>query len=177
MTENPYTPPQSVDPKDWKPTELNKKTRSGLGGWLAFVGLSLFASLLIKAATLLQNFSVMGGPNWPLLTTPGQQLYDSMWAPTIILEVILVSMLIVVNIVVLVMYFRKLRSFVMWFVVFALCNVLICGIDIVMCLSIHNFPSENKRDLFKALFQAILYAIIWCLYMKKSTRVANTFVR
>lgn len=176
MSDNPYAPPQ-INPAPASPTApLGRKEISGIGGWLAFLCVSLILGLVFRSMSIWQNLRVMFGPEWSELTSPGTASYDPMWGPGIVTEVFMLLALLVLNVGVLYLLFRKKRSFSLFFLILVLSNIMVSLIDFLLCSSIEKFPEASKGALITAMIQSVIYATVWGLYVLKSVRVRNTFV-
>lgn len=176
MADNPFAGPQENAGQQGTRGRNRKVGPVGLGGWLILVVIGLFGSLLLKLKTLMDNIQVLGTPDWDLLTTPGNEAYDPMWAPTIYFEIVVLIVALMLNGVVLYLFFARKSAFKTAFIIFALLNLGISVVDAVLCSMISNFPKEGWVEVVKAIFQSGVYAAIWIAYMVKSVRVRNTFV-
>ncbi len=176
MSDNPYAPPQAAPSAPIKPLD-RLEGPTGLGGWLILLGISLVLGVLVRCFGLLQNVGVMTGPDWTALTSPGGAAYDPWWGPGIIIEIVMLSGLFALNLYVLFLFFTKRRRFPLFIIIFGLSNILVALIDFVICSLIHNFPEQAKGALTQAIIQSVVYTTVWGLYVTKSLRVRNTFVR
>ena len=177
MSTNPYSAPATDLAQVPLPDQASKHGVSGLRGWLMLLGITLAFSLIFKITVICQNIQVMNGPAWSPLTTPGSAAYDPMWGPGIVAEILLLSVLIAINLYVLYLFLKKRATFVRWFIVFAASNAFIAIADYALCAQIHNFPENSRPALVTTIVQSLVYAAVWCLYVTKSVRVRNTFVR
>jgi len=175
MHDNPFSPPTSGPvTKPVSPTVLGK---TGLGGWLIVLGLSLIVSGGAKLFTLVQNVSVISSPDWQLLITPGSPAYDPLWNPAVWTEIVLTVALLGLNAYVIFLYFSKRAIFPRVFTIFAVSNVVVMVISLLICMQISNFPADAKTGAIKFVFQSLTYLAIWGTYVQKSQRVKGTFVR
>lgn len=150
----------------------------GYGGWLyTFSGLLLV--LLYSASTAIyDNYTLINSPEFKQLTTFGFEYYNSLLHPTIILEIIMQSLVIVA--VLLISYcFYKLKK-ILKIVCITLFSILLLFniVDLFLLLSIQNSYPENILDstTYDGLIYSFAYFVIWVPYFLFSKRVKNTFI-
>jgi hypothetical protein len=174
-SDNPYAPPAST-PAVAEGAPAPARGPSGLGGWLTVVGLTLVVGAVMRCMVIVQNNTIPTA-QWEALTTPGSPSYDPWWEPAIHAETLMAAGLIAMIAWLLVLFFRKQRRFITIFMAFAGASVLVALIDLILCGQIRNFPPAIITQSWKVLGQSLIYAAIWCSYLRKSVRVRNTFTR
>jgi len=116
------------------------------------------------------------GGTWAALTTPGSRLYHALWAPLIIFELAGNLGFVIVQLWLLVLFFRRSKIFPKLYVWMALVNLPFVVVD-AWLLSI-ILPEEPMFDSATAIefARSIVTAAIWAPYMLVSRRVKNTFI-
>ena len=67
-----------------------EKNLEGLGGWLIIVGLGIILSpIKIVVQTIPIYPDIFSSGAWERLTTPGSEVYNQLWAPIIIGEMVI----------------------------------------------------------------------------------------
>lgn len=176
MHDNPFSSPTS-GPAAASPDPVLAPGKTGLGGWLILLGITLFISVLAKLVTLAQDFVAISSPDWQQLVTPGSPAYDPLWGPAVWVEILLTLGLLGFNIYVIALFFRKKATFPRHFTIFAVSNIVVIAVSLALCAQIHNFPKDAKMQIIKSVFQSLIYLGIWGSYVHKSLRVKRTFVR
>lgn len=149
---------------------------TGIGGWLVLVAIGLvispFRLLVFAGQTYLPIFR---DGTWSLLTTPGSESYDPMWAPVLILEVLGNLGFILAGVWLVVLFFKLSPWFPKAYIWVAVINPVFIILDAWLASHVvagPMFDPETGAELGKA----ILAALIWVPYMLVSKRVRNTFV-
>jgi transglutaminase-like putative cysteine protease len=146
----------------------------GLGGWLILVGFGVCIMPLTLAATLLKSTATYSTSSWAQLTVPTGVRYDPRWAPTLLLELIGNSVLLVFACVQVWLFFRRKRWFPALFVLIAGARIIL---DLTDLLLAKDIPSVQARGIEWSQHLATLAALIlWVWYMFRSRRVRNTFI-
>ena len=155
-----------------------EKQLSGLGGWLALVGLGILISpiriLILLVPTFIEVFS---GDTWSILTTPGNDVYSPYWAPILLSEIAVNSAIIIAWIYIGYLFFKKKKSFPKWYIgiiLFTFVYTIFDAFTIKLVL-----PSEPlfDPDTLKSLARLSVMAAIWIPYMLVSKRVKATFLK
>lgn len=155
-----------------------EKNLEGLRGWLILVGLGIVLSPVRIITSLYPIYSeLFAAGSWAMLTTPGTGVYHPLWAPILIGEITINSLLILTWIFMLYLYFARKRIFPKCYIgllLFSMAFILLDALAIRMVL-----PEEPvlDPDTLKELGRSAIAAAIWIPYMLKSRRVAVTFVR
>jgi len=154
-----------------------EKKLEGLGGWLIFVGAGIiFASLII----IIQAFPIYSGlfsdGSWEVLTNPGSEAYNQLWAPILIGEISVNSGFVLLWLFIGYLFFSKKKLFPKCYIGILLFTLLYGLIDALAIKAV--LPSEPifGPDTTKELVRTLIQMLIWVPYMLKSKRVKVTFV-
>lgn len=153
---------------------------SGLGGWLVFIQIGLYTTI-IGVVVVLFNYSypALSTETWELLTSKSSEYYNAMWAPLIIFETLYSIGLLIFTLVILTFFYRRKRVLPRLMIIFYSINVFISLINFVLNTQIATIPElESERgSQIRDIVQAIITCAIWIPYFLKSERVKNTFIR
>ncbi|MEA3195380.1 MAG: hypothetical protein QOD26_3713 [Betaproteobacteria bacterium] len=151
---------------------LASERPKGIGGWLLLpaIGLCLFPpyALYSLAADYWPIFQL---GMWGGLTTPGSGAYHPLWAPTLVYGIAANVVVIVFDLVLIVLLFRKSPRFPKAFVVFALLNLAFVS---SIALLVWHITGAAEAVVTEVARSAVVVAI-WLPYMLLSKRVRNTF--
>lgn len=157
---------------------IEKAKHEGLGGWLIFVGLGIVFSPLKIIALILPIYSeLFTNGSWEVLTTPGMEAYDPLWAPILIGEIAINAGLVIVWLLVAFLFFSKKEAFPKFYIgimVFTLVFILADALAGKVVLP--NEPVFDP-DTTKELVRQLIVVLIWVPYMFVSKRVKATFVK
>ena len=158
----------------------------GLGGWLTLVGIGLFVGPIHMLFTLGPDFLETFSPEvWPGLTEPGSGLYHPSWAALLITELAGNTLLFLVRIYLIFLFFSQKKLFPRLFVIVMMVTPVFIYLDALWATRIINevmgalgeAPDEVlDPDTMGELSRALIYLCIWGPYMKISKRVKNTFI-
>lgn len=149
----------------------------GLGGWLILVGLGVIISPLKIIAFIFPIYSeVFTNGSWEVLTTPGMDAYDPLWAPILIGEIVINAGVVITWLFIAFLFFTKKKAFPKYYIglmTFTLVFLLVDAMAIKVVL-----PSEPvfDPDTTKEVFRQLIAVLIWVPYMFISKRVKATFV-
>lgn len=169
---NPYRPPES----DTDQTD-DKKSVSGLGGWLILVGIGLCLRPFFMLAALVEIYaSVFADGVWELLTDPSLPSYVPGIRVLTVGEICINVLMMLFWIWLIVLFFRKKYQFKQYFVIGLIATPVIIILDSWFASMV--FPAEVMfdKETMKDIIRSSSYAIIWVSYIKISKRVKNTFV-
>lgn len=157
-------------------TEENKL--EGLRGWLILVGLGILFSPVKIIATIAPLYvDIFSNGAWEVLTTPGTEAYDSLWAPILIGEIVINGGLVLAWLFIAFLFFKKKSVFPMWYI-----GILVFSTAFIACDAFSVsfvLPDEPifDPDTVKELARAVVAVVIWVPYMLVSKRVKATFVK
>ena len=150
---------------------------TGLGGWLVLVAIGLVLSSLRLLALLGQVFvPIFRDGTWAILTTPGSQAYHPLWAPLLVFELVGNIGFIAAQLWLLVLFFRRSKSFPKLYVWAALLNLPFILVDAWLGSFVLTEEPMIDPDTAKEIARSVATIAIWVPYMRVSRRVRNTFV-
>lgn len=155
-----------------------EKNLEGLGGWLVLVGLGIIISPLRLISIVFPVYSeIFSNGSWVVLTTPGTEAYNPLWAPILFGEMAINGGLVLAWIFIAYLFFSKKKVFPKWYigmVLFTLAFILIEALAIKSVL-----PNEPVFDAETGMEfgRSVIFALIWVPYMLVSKRVKATFVK
>jgi hypothetical protein len=148
-----------------------------IGGWLILIALGIvitpFRLLIFMVPTYSEIFST---GIWQALTTQGSEAYNPLWAPIIILEIIINSGMLLVWFYLAYLFFTKKSLFPKVYIglaIFSLAFILADAFAITLVLP--NEPIFGP-DTIQEVLRALVMVVIWVPYMLLSKRVKATFV-
>ncbi len=155
-----------------------EKSLEGIGGWLIIVAISIVISpiraVVIGVTTYVPIFS---SGAWQALTTQGSDVYNPLWAPIIIGEILINSALIVAWLYMAYKFFTKSSAFPKWYIgiaIFSLVFIIVDAFSIKLVLPNEPvFDSSTRQELMRSL----IMVVIWVPYMLVSKRVKATFIK
>ncbi len=149
---------------------------SGLGGWLILVGIGVTLTPVMLAVGFLKTAPSYTSSTWARLTTPGAAHYDPLMAPILLFELIANISLIVFAVLQASLFFRRKRMFPALFAIFAAARLIIPAFDDLLLKAIPALA--DRADAQPALkWNLVFWTLIWVLYVMRSKRVHNTFVK
>jgi len=147
-------------------------------GFLIFVAIGLILSLIKNLENLGWSILPFRGEVWERLTTPGFDSYHPNWKPALLFGVTSASVILALNVIVLVLFFRKHRFFPTFIVV---------GIPVIFVLNLVGYYLEGLVPAIAAsqehskgplhLIVRFIALLVWIPYFVVSERVKRTFVR
>ena len=149
----------------------------GLSGWLILVGIGIVFSPIRLVATYYPIFSqIFTDGTWEILTTPGTEVYNVMWAPLLISEIVYNSAMVLASVYLIYLYFSKHYLFPKIYIAIIAISLVFIPLD--AWLSTFVLPDEPMfdPDTTKEFARALIGGLIWVPYMLISKRVKATFV-
>lgn len=157
---------------------VEEKNLEGLGGWLVLVGLGIIISPLRVIGMVFPVYSEMfSNGSWGVLTTPGTEAYNPLWAPILLGEMAINGGLVLAWIFIAYLFFSKKKVFPKWYIGMVLFTLAFILIDSLAIKSV--LPNEPVFDAetTKEFGRSVIGALIWVPYMFVSKRVKATFVK
>ncbi|MDQ7051012.1 MAG: DUF2569 domain-containing protein [Enterobacterales bacterium] len=155
----------------------NSDNLKGLGGWLILVGIGVVISpirLLIEFIPLYTEIFTEG--HYELLTTPGTEVYDVLWAPFIIGELVFNAAMVIATIYLIYLYFSKHYLFPKVYIGIILASLIFIPFDAWVGSFVIEGEPMFTPDIIKELVRSAISALVWIPYMLSSVRVDQTFV-
>ncbi|MGF1794050.1 DUF2569 domain-containing protein [Photobacterium frigidiphilum] len=157
-------------------TEKNKY--DGLGGWLILVGIGIIISPLRIVTLIFPIYTdIFSNGVWEVLTTPGTEVYNSLWAPVLMGEVVINGGLVIAWLFMAFLFFSKKKVFPKWYISIMVFTLLFIFLDaLAMNAVLPNEPVFDPETIQEFVRQLIA-TIIWVPYMLVSKRVQATFIK
>jgi hypothetical protein len=155
----------------------SQKSYEGIGGWLILVAFILLRAPIAVIVTLVRSvYPLLQHDTWIALTSRDSESYDPLWAPVIVSELVVNLVFLGLAVVVLVLFFRRKRSFPKFVIALYLAHLIW---EIGLALVFRHIPATEEAGT-SSLVDAIGLAIgcaIWIPYFLVSKRVRATFTR
>ncbi|MGF1863647.1 DUF2569 domain-containing protein, partial [Photobacterium profundum] len=114
---------------------------------------------------------------WEVLTTPGTEVYNSLWAPVLMGEVVINGGLVIAWLFMAFLFFSKKKVFPKWYISIMVFTLLFIFLDaLAMNAVLPNEPVFDPETIQEFVRQLIA-TIIWVPYMLVSKRVQATFIK
>ena len=150
-----------------------------IGGWLYLVGFGLFITPFILAYGVFDTFSLVSDGSLSELDSLVPGLANAIW-----FELIMDTALFFAVIYFIFLFRERKKEFPKFFVWYMAVSIAYLVIDYSLLASLTTSSSEMRGILDATLEEqlgsmtgTIIASIIWIAYMKKSKRVAGTFVK
>ncbi len=148
------------------------------GGWLVLVGFGLIVSPIRLIWSLFpMYFEIFTNGSWEVLTTPGTDVYSSLWAPVLLAEIVLNCGLIISWLYAIYLFFQKKKAFPTVYITIAACSLAFIILDALAIAAVLPDEPLFDADTSKELLRGFISAFIWIPYMRISKRVKATFTR
>ena len=149
----------------------------GLGGWLILVGIGVVLSPFRLAFEYYPIFSqIFTDGTWEVLTTVGSEAYNVMWAPLLIGEIVFNSLMVLVSVYLIYLFFTKHYWFPKVYIIIITIALVFIPLDAwLLKIVMPNEPMFGP-DTIKELARTLVGAVIWVPYMLLSKRVKATFI-
>lgn len=161
-----------------KKFERTQLTVSGLGGWLTFVQIGLYATLFLTGIQVVFNLlPAFKSETWTLLTSKDSEFYHALWAPLITFEAVYNIALIAFCIYILTQLYAKKWILPRLMIIFYAGSLLFGFLDYILLQQIPVAREMADDNSLRDLYRSGLTCLIWIPYFMRSVRVKNTFVR
>jgi len=161
---------------------VNTKNLKGLGGWLVLVILGLFATVLFQIYGVYESITMFTDGTVEFLSDPSSGVYIPGYSGLLKFEFIAEILFLGAAAYLIYLFFKKSKKFPKYYIPFLIAAVLYAILDYVLLSSV-SVSGEVKQVIDETLSKggeeigrAIISALIWGAYMKKSKRVKNTFI-
>lgn len=149
-----------------------------IGGWLIIVGIGVVFSpirLIHVLATVYPPIFTDGA--WEALTTPSSDAYSPIWAPFLLGEIAVNSLLGLASIYMTYLFFTKKSSFPKWYAGISILAVIFLLIDSYIVTLVVPDSMMFDPETLKEFARAMVSCLIWTPYLFLSQRSKATFIR
>jgi hypothetical protein len=158
-------------------SEATALSPKGIGGWLILVVIGLLISpIRICYHLVTVHWPIFRDGAWPILTTPGTEVYHALWAPLIAFEIAGNLLTLALGLVTLWFLVRKSRLTPILAITWLMVNTAFVVADYFAANLIPAIAAQSDPDSTKELLRSIVAASIWIPYFLLSKRVKATFV-
>ena len=155
----------------------NDNELKGLGGWLILVGIGVVIAPIRLLVTYVPLYkTIFEDGTWEALTTVGSEVYNPLWAPLLIGEIVYNSVMVVASIYLIYLFFSKHYLFPKLYIAIIAISLVFIPLDAWLVTKV--LPSEPMFDpeTTKEFMRTLISGLIWVPYMLISKRVKLTFV-
>jgi len=150
---------------------------SGLGGWLVIAAIGLIIMPIRNVASLYNDsLPIFSEGYWGILTTQGTEAYHPLWGPLIIFESAGNIFFLILNIILIYLFFKKSYRFPTLYAMFLMANLLFAIADYYLAGKIPALAVMDNTQASQELGKTIIFSMVWISYFLISKRVKNTFV-
>lgn len=169
MTEEITTPEEKT---------VEDKKLTGLRGWLILVGIGIiFAPIRIIMQIFPLYTGIFSDGTWEVLTTPGTEAYNSLWAPVMIGELTINAALVLAWGFIAFLFVSKKAIFPKVYIGMLVFTFVFIITDTLAVKAILPNEPMFDPDTTKEVVRSIVAMLIWIPYMLVSKRVKATFVK
>lgn len=155
-----------------------EKNLEGLSGWLILVGLGIvFSPIRIIIQVMPTYFEIISNGSWEILTTPGSEAYNPLWAPLLVGEMLINGGLLFTWVFIAYLFFAKKKLFPRFYIGILLFTLAFILIDSAATRSVLPDEPIFDADTLKEFSRSLIATLIWVPYMLVSKRVKATFVK
>lgn len=158
------------------------KNLKGLSGWLVLVILGLFATVLFQVYGVYESVTMFTDGTVEFLSDPSSEVYIPGYGGLLKFEFIAEIIFLVAAVYLVYLFFKKSKKFPKYYVPFLIISVIYVIVDYALLASV-SVSGEVQQVIDEVLSEqsgeigrAVIGALIWGAYIKKSKRVKATFV-
>ena len=158
------------------------KNLKGLGGWLVLVILGLFAVVLFQVYGVYESVTLFTDGTVEFLSDPSSEVYIPGYGGLLKFEFIAEILFLAAAVYLIYLFFKKSKKFPKYYVPFLVISVIYVIVDYALLASVsvsgevQQIIDETLSEQAGEIGRAVISALIWGAYMKKSKRVKATFV-
>ncbi|MFT7776188.1 DUF3857 domain-containing protein [Roseateles sp.] len=161
---------------DPEPEVPGAPVHAAIGGWLWLPVIGLLASLVRVASTLVESIPAMTVQVWSTIALTGSSAYHPLWAPTLLMEMVL-NLAICVGAVLLLRLMISRRSslprlYIGWWVLACTTMLLDAAAHQLIPALSDEWTGKDTGELVRSCF----FGVVWIAYFLRSDRVRRTFV-
>lgn len=152
---------------------------SGLGGWLVLVQIGIYLTILLNILTLNRDtLPAFSSDTWEMLTSEVSSVYDPMWAPSLIFELVANTLFILLGLFCLYNMYQKKSILPKLMIILYSSSLVIAILDYVLLnqISIVDEYNLSGQNGVTVIIRSAITCAIWIPYFRKSERVQNTFI-
>ncbi|MDR7270898.1 hypothetical protein J2X20_003556 [Pelomonas saccharophila] len=153
------------------------RVSEGLGGWLWLPLIGLIVSPFTVGKTVVDALPTLTVQGWSALTQPSSPAYHGLWAPVLLVELVINLALVAGALLLLVLMLKRRsnmpRIYIGWMLLAAVATL---GDALASQLIPALSAQWTAKDAGVAV-RTCLFAVIWVAYFLRSERVQRTFVR
>jgi hypothetical protein len=150
----------------------------GIGGWLILPAIGLVVGPFFMLSDLrFLVFEEANLPVWTALTTPGADAYHPLWMPTLLLDIALRTALLVFDLLLIVLFFRKKHTLPRLMIIYLVANFVTAALVMLLINRIPDLEKGGYQVSRIAVFRTGAVCLVWGSYFSLSRRVRATFVR
>lgn len=152
---------------------------TGIHGFLLVLLLCLVIMTVTRVDNLLIILPKFKTETWSIFMDKTSPIYNWAWGPGLVLELVSNVTMILFTVIILKLMFQERKKFTKIFMFFLIVNLTFSVIGNVWSELINaqytsfNFSNENIRNIVNNF----CFALIWGIYVLRSNRVKNTFVK
>jgi hypothetical protein len=150
---------------------------SGLGGWMIFVQIGLYITILMLLGQIFQYLPIFTDGTWNTLTQTGSEIYHPLWGPVIIFEMIYNILFLLFSAFILITLYRKKSIFPTLMIIFYSGSFIIRIIDQILIYQIALVVELEDGSSIREILKSVITCAIWIPYFIRSERVHNTFIQ
>lgn len=151
---------------------------AGLGGWLILIGFGIIISPLKIMVQISSMYSeIFSNGSWRVLTTPGTEVYNPLWGPVLMGEMLINVSLVLTGVFIVFLFFTEKKAFPRFYIsiwIFTLIFIIIDALAIKLIMPAE--PIFDKETLTE-LVRTFIFSLIVIPYMLVSKRVKATFIK
>lgn len=159
-----------------------EKNLKGLGGWLVLVIFGLFVSVLFQVHGAYESVTMFTDGTVEFLSDPSSEVYMPGYGGLLKFEFIAEIVFLAMGIYLIYLFFKKSRNFPKYYLPFLIISAIYVILDYALLSSV-SFSGEMQQAIDDTLSEgsgeigrAVIGALIWGSYIRKSKRVKTTFV-
>ena len=164
------------DPSSPEPTGIQAAHLTGLGGWLALVGIGITIRPLITGVSVISTVHDWDLTTWLWIANPDSEGYDTLFQIGAVFELVCLCGFFALDCLLLVLFYKKRSSFPRFAITYYLAWIATGAVCAAVFSGSEGFDAEVLQSYYTDLGRAVVQSFIWIPYFIQSTRVRQTFV-
>jgi transglutaminase-like putative cysteine protease len=158
------------------PPSISHSRLDMISGWLILVAVGLFLKPFAFIGLFVKLWpTVFELQTWRVLTDSGQASYHPFWMPTLCFELFANTVMFVLSILLIVLFFGKRAAWPRCWALFLILVPINVIVDHLLAMKIPDAAANTSIETPQIMVQAIIQAAIWIPYAFMSKRVKATF--